>query len=75
MVTIPMNRTGIKFLIADFEMMFGRSSGKAVQALCISKNWPLVWARTDLPDRWSLAKLLPRLLECARRLSGTAVGQ
>ena len=44
-VTIPMNRTGIKFLIADFEMMFGRSSGKAVQALCISKNWPLVWAR------------------------------
>lgn len=45
MVTIPMNRTGIKFLIADFEMMFGRSSGKIVQALCINKNWPLVWAR------------------------------
>ena len=29
MTTIPMNRTGIKFIVASFDLFFGQPEGKA----------------------------------------------
>ena len=35
--TIPMNRTGIKFLVASSELFFGQPEGDKLRATCIEK--------------------------------------
>ena len=42
--TIPMNRTGIKFLVASSDLFFGQPEGDKLRATCIEKGWALVWA-------------------------------
>eukprot|EP00966_Prymnesium_polylepis_P109308 2530311-Prymnesium_polylepis.1 len=34
---------GVRFLAASFSTLFGTDNGKAIQALCKTYGWPLVW--------------------------------
>jgi hypothetical protein len=51
-ITIPMSRQGIKFMVADFGMFFGRPEGTAIRAWCTKKGWPLVWAHNPYVASW-----------------------